>query len=156
MKVPFAAGVALIALAVCGSAAAGGPPDANGDGKVTVSELQAKRADSMMKADTDRDGRISKAEFAVMIQKRTARTGQPPKGDPDKAFQRMDVNGDGFITRAELDQQTAQRFAKLDTAHTGFITVDQLHHPAPAVAKPHQHRPHAAGIVRGVPDAAAD
>lgn len=151
MKLPVGAGVALLSLTLCGSAWAGSKLDANDDGKITVSELQAKRAESMMKADSDHDGRISKAEFGVMVQKRTARTGQPPKGDPDKAFQRMDINGDGFITRAELDQQTAQRFAKLDAGHAGFITVDQLHRPAPAAAKPRRRKANPATEVGGAP-----
>lgn len=40
-------------------------------------------------ADTDQDGRISKAEFMAMH---------------DKRFSMLDTNGDGFIDRAEREQ----------------------------------------------------
>lgn len=44
----------------------------------------------MMKADTDRDGKISYEEFRAAREKRD-----------QKHFKRMDANGDGFIDEAE-------------------------------------------------------
>jgi hypothetical protein len=41
-----------------------------------------------------------------------------------------DLNVDGKITHAEWMQATTRRFAKLDTAHTGKLTLDTLQPPA--------------------------
>ena len=50
----------------------------------------ASKAEHVMKADTDNDGKISREEF---------RTAQEARGD--KRFQRLDANNDGFIDQAE-------------------------------------------------------
>ena len=49
----------------------------------------------MAKMDTDKDGRLSRAEFMAAH-----------KGSDEK-FAAYDVNGDGFITQAEMDAQHA-------------------------------------------------
>ncbi len=48
------------------------------------------KAEHVMKADTDQDGKISRDEF---------RTAQEARGD--KHFQRLDANKDGFIDKSE-------------------------------------------------------
>ena len=107
----------------------------------------------MMEMDSNHDGKISRVEFTAGMQARMAKQGgDGPPGGAGSLFQRDDRDGDGFITRAELDQQTAQRFARLDAGHAGFISVDQLHRPAPAAAKPRRHKPPAAAKA----DSAAD
>ena len=50
----------------------------------------ASKAEHVMKADADNDGKISREEF---------RTAQEARGD--KRFQRLDANNDGFIDKAE-------------------------------------------------------
>ncbi|MDP2124070.1 MAG: EF-hand domain-containing protein, partial [Parvibaculum sp.] len=80
--------------------------DADGDGAVTLAEMQAAakdrpmhgeraggkhdgkdRGDRFARLDTDSDGRISKAEFLAAS---------------DKMFARMDKNSDGKIERDEI------------------------------------------------------
>ena len=96
--------------------------DANGDGRITLAEMQAAREARMLRADADHDGRISKAEFTAAMQGRFGQRGASPEG----LFSKMDLNGDGFITKEEIDQATARRFAAADTARQGYVTVSQL------------------------------
>jgi hypothetical protein len=81
--------------------------DGNGDGLVSVEELRAadlkqaearatERAQRMIAAhDTDGDGQLSAAEMVM-----------PPV--PEGLFDRVDANGDGAITEAEIDAMRAQ------------------------------------------------
>lgn len=82
--------------------------DANGDGMLSLSELEAagherakKRATRMMeKLDANDDGQLTKDEMQA------AR-----RGGPDRMFKRADADGDGAITKAEFDAVMA-KFAK--------------------------------------------
>jgi Ca2+-binding EF-hand superfamily protein len=86
--------------------------------------------------DTDKDGKISKAEFAAQSAERFARMDANGDGKIDatersvaaeggrragRGMDRLDADGDGVITRAEYDARTGQRFARLDTNGDGFI-----------------------------------
>ena len=60
-------------------------------GQVYAQEAPATpKAEHVMKADTDQDGKISRDEF---------RAAQDARGD--KRFQRLDANNDGFIDKSE-------------------------------------------------------
>ena len=137
--------------------------DANKDGVLTADEMHAGRgkfghrfggAPGLMpqdspspmgqgmggrmldRLDTDKDGKISKAEFAAQSAERFARMDTNGDGKIDAAersaaaeggrrggrgMSRMDRDGDGVITRAEYDAQSDQRFARLDANGDGFI-----------------------------------
>jgi Ca2+-binding EF-hand superfamily protein len=68
----------------------------------------------MRAADTDNDGRISRAE---------AQAAQAKAGD---RFEQMDVNKDGYIDRADMQARVAQRrgecFGKADTDRNGQLS----------------------------------
>src|SRR5476649_927878 len=132
MKSAVVAGAALlaftaIATSACAQRDRGPPIDANGDGKITLAEYQASRVTRTMRADTDHDGKISKAEFTAMVQKRMARQGDGGEApDIDAMFDRQDIDGDGFITKDEIEHAAARRFDMMDTAHRGWIAPNQL------------------------------
>lgn len=91
--------------------------DAKADG-VDLATFQVRHRTRLMKADADRDGRISAAEWTAWW---AARPGKGP-ADPAKRFRRLDANGDGFVTAEELDAVFAKRFAQLDADHDGRVT----------------------------------
>jgi hypothetical protein len=60
-----------------GGERAGGPPpmhmDSNGDGAITLDEMQSGLAEHFVQADTDRDGSISREEMDAMHRQMHAR-----------------------------------------------------------------------------------
>ena len=136
---PLTTGVFVAACLACGSAAA---QDAAAS-KATQDTPQASRdaasglptgkrqhkpmvitKDMDMKAghhdmadmDTDKDGRLSRAEFAAAHD-----------GKMDE-FAGHDGNGDGFITQAEMDAHHASMKAAHDATHTMQQGSDKPHH----------------------------
>ena len=85
--------------------------DPNGDGKVTVAEMQQRSEARFGKLDADSDGRVTRAEAdAVREQGRAGRGGMRGKGGD--VFARMDANGDGALTRTEFESAREQRREK--------------------------------------------
>jgi Ca2+-binding EF-hand superfamily protein len=130
-------GIAVVALfAVSLSAAspavnnhADWPSDLNGDGKVTLSELQASCRAVALRADSDGDGRISSGEWgaaAKKLRQKTLDLGlRPWRRTDDDLFIRIDTDRDGFITADEINVATIRRFDRRDLNHDGVITFDE-------------------------------
>lgn len=69
--------------------------DANKDGFLTQEELKnGEMKMKMEEADTDKDGKISKAEAIAYAKSRA-------EDNATKRFQKLDSNGDGFITKED-------------------------------------------------------
>ncbi|MEM7319290.1 MAG: calcium-binding protein, partial [Pseudomonadota bacterium] len=95
----FITGIVVLAAAVAASGAfAQGPGkgqritfeelDANGDGEITMAELEARQAARFAAADTDGDGKLTAAEL-------TARANARVEKRVNKMLERHDANGDG-------------------------------------------------------------
>jgi len=97
------------------------------------------RGGGMMRADTNGDGNISRAEFTAQAEARFARmdkngdgfitademTGRSGRG-PGGGLMSADTDQDGKISRAEFMAQSTDRFAKLDTNGDGQISGDEM------------------------------
>jgi parvulin-like peptidyl-prolyl isomerase len=125
-------GAALLAMTTaCSKSQSQDATGAGGNAKITLAQFQQRRVDQMMKADADGDGKISKGEFLTSIKQRFADRGQDVD-DPDMAarfdqmFARQDKNGDGFITKDEIQNSAAEQFARLDVDHKGYVTRDEI------------------------------
>ena len=64
-----------------------------------------------MRADTDGDGAISRAELTRSL---------------DARFTKMDANGDGQLSKADREARQAARFAKMDTNGDGELTEAEI------------------------------
>ena len=93
--------------------------DLNGDGGITLEEMQAQGAAWFAEADTDGDGALSVAEMTAAAQARAA----------DRAAQmleRLDANGDGLLQQSEMQPRGGagmeRMFSRLDSNEDGTIT----------------------------------
>lgn len=93
--------------------------DADGDGSVTRAEADEYVAGQMTTNDADSSGSLSLAEFegVWLVQMREGMV---------RAFQRMDRDGDGEITQAEIDQPLDRVFARADRNDDGAIEQSEL------------------------------
>ncbi|MEH3108399.1 MAG: EF-hand domain-containing protein [Sphingomonas fennica] len=88
----FAAGFALLAAA---AAPAAPTPDRPAPKPMTRAEVQQKVAERFAKWDTNRDGKVTQAEFDAARQAMRAERGE-------KRFARLDADGNGSVTKAEF------------------------------------------------------
>ena len=129
-----AATLALIA----GSAAAQDRPqppnlDLDHDGKVTLAEFKTletqREARMFARLDTNKDGKITQAEFDA-APRREPQAGQPapPAGGRGGGgfFQMMDKNGDGAVSKAEMEAAGQRRFDMADTNHDGWLSKGEV------------------------------
>jgi Ca2+-binding EF-hand superfamily protein len=105
------------------------PADLNGDGKLSLAEMQASCRQVVMAADTDNDGRISVREWAEAARNQKQRLNDLGlsgwRSSSDDIFVRVDVDRDGFVTAAEVDAASLRRFNLKDVNQDGFITFDE-------------------------------
>ena len=83
----------------------------------SLQQFQQRRERKVMAADTNRDGRVSRAEFMAAMTN--------GKGDPAKRFMHLDRNGDGSVDRPEIDTVASKRFRRLDSDSNGRLTHDE-------------------------------
>lgn len=106
-------------------------PDLDHDGRVTLAEfkkMEAQREARMFaRLDTNKDGKITQAEFDA-APRRESQAGQqaPPAGGRGRFFQMMDKNGDGAISKAEMEAMGQRRFDMADTNHDGWLSKGEL------------------------------
>jgi Ca2+-binding EF-hand superfamily protein len=135
---------AVVALPAYAQFMGNGPMDGEGP------EDRGPRNGILSKIDEDGDGKVSKAEFSAMLNKRHERKGSKGKNankgkDKRDFFADNDLNNDGKITkeeikaahekrkaerRAEREEKAAERleqmFAKQDTNGDGAITKEEI------------------------------
>lgn len=117
--------------------------DKNADGKLQVSELPARMAKRLAKADADGDGVITGAEFTARIE--AARAARVARVDTDhdgkisdaeraaarearmqKQFARLDRNNDGQIEPGEAGARRWERIAPADTDKNGAVSYAEM------------------------------
>jgi Ca2+-binding EF-hand superfamily protein len=126
----------LLAAALAGTMIGGAAVAAQSDGQDTGQN--GGRGGMMMRADTNGDGMISRAEYMAQADARFARMDKNGDGQlsgdelggPGRhgggMMMAADTNHDGVITRAEYDAQAADRFAKLDANGDGQVSPDEM------------------------------
>jgi hypothetical protein len=102
------------------------PADTNKDGKVSLAEYQTSRREFLMRADADRNGQVSRAEwdrYAKTVRMDLELNGVPgaEKVGQGTWWTQLDADKNGMVTAAEIDAMTAARFARYDGDHDGFI-----------------------------------
>jgi Ca2+-binding EF-hand superfamily protein len=95
--------------------------DTNRDGKLTADELPAERRDAILRADADKDGAVSFDEFATGPRQFRARR-------VEVEFKALDADGDGKLTKAEIDAARGKPMLLLiaDADKDGAVTKEEL------------------------------
>lgn len=143
-KMMVAGAAALVALSAgAGIAVAQDRPlrgDTNGDGSVTLAEMQQKLSDRFQKLDTNRDGKVTQAEREA---RRAERAGKRGGGGDDgrrhgrghggghggrggDRFAGIDADHDGTITLAEFTAPAVQRMQRADANRDGKVTREEF------------------------------
>jgi len=93
--------------------------DTNGDGKVTKEEIEAAQADLLARYDADNKGGLKLEEFeGVWLELTRERM-------VDR-FQDLDADGDGTVTKAEIDRKLARMMQVMDRDGDGAISADDF------------------------------
>ena len=117
----------LLTLSAGAALAQGGPGarmDVNGDGKVTLTEFKNARVTMMMRADANKDGKLSKAELETGMAA-MGKGGGAGKGS-GMMFGMMDGNRDGFLTRPEIEKMIERRFQRIDVNGDGALSSSEM------------------------------
>ncbi len=102
--------------------------DGNGDGIITIAEVQKQAQDKFSAADTNGDGQLDASELAAAARERAGRIERlitrkdkngdgllsleemaPRNGGGERLFARADIDGNGEISQAEWDAAPAHR-----------------------------------------------
>ena len=97
--------------------------DANGDGVVTLEELQARGEARFAEMDTNGDGALSAEELTAAADARAA-------DRVTRMIERFDENGDGLLQQAELPERGGDRaermFERVDADEDGAISEEEF------------------------------
>lgn len=95
--------------------------DTNGDGYLDAAELSAARDARFDALDTNNDGVVTREEIAAHRGKMKAEHGKSGKSGKmaEKAFKRMDTDGNGSISQEELEAGMKKRHGKRAEARQG-------------------------------------
>ena len=114
--------------------------DTDGDGRVSRAEAEAagskRSTDWFDKLDMNKDGFVTQDE---MRQAKETRRGEM-KARFDERFKEADVNNDGQLSLDEVQAKMprmADRFTAMDKDNNGMLSREELHHGGPG----HHRRP---------------
>lgn len=110
--------------------------DANKDGKVSKDEFAAMRDGFFAKLDADKDGVVTRAEL-----RQTAKARRDERRG--RRFGRLDGDKDGKVTEADFMNRAKARFAKLDANKDGVLTQEELREARKARGERRWKRRHA-------------
>lgn len=94
--------------------------DADKSGDVTFEEFASAFDNRIGGADANADGVYTAEEIAAEIQRQMAQR------MAERLIQRFDTDGDGKLTKAEVESQQQKMFALLDRNNDGKVVKDEL------------------------------
>ena len=123
MKKTLTAAILIGSAALCATAFAKGPKgdlsrfDKDGDGKISVSELEGRAKEFLGEADADGDGYITADEIEAFHEARRAER---------EARMFPDADNDGYVSRREFEDAARAHFDKLDKNGDGLISKEEM------------------------------
>ncbi len=99
--------------------------DTNGDGSITLEDIEALRAQRFAEIDTDGNGQVSREEF---MNHAAAQAGERAGA----MFDRMDADGDGVLSRDAIEARrgrgpdAGRMIARFDTDGDGAVSQEEF------------------------------
>ena len=106
-----------------------GPPklDQNGDGKVLYAEYRSENVDKTLQTlDSDKNGQVSRAEFDKVAGMARTFGGAKAEAAMSQIWRTTDVNGDGSLSRPELETASKRRFDAADSNRDGALDKTEV------------------------------
>ena len=106
-----------------------GPPklDQNGDGKVLYAEYRTANVDKTLQTlDADKNGQVSRAEFDKFAGMARTFGGARAEAAMSQWWRSTDVNGDGSMSRSELETASKRRFDASDSNRDGALDKTEV------------------------------
>lgn len=119
----------LAALCALPASAQMGPPklDQNGDGRVLYSEYRTANVDRTLETlDADRNGQVSRKEFDKFAGMARTFGGARAAAAMDQWWRTTDSNGDGAMSRSELEASSRRRFDAADSNRDGVLDKTEV------------------------------
>ena len=106
-----------------------GPPklDQNGDGKVLYAEYRTANVDKTLQTlDADKNGQVSRAEFEKFAGMARTFGGARAEAAMSQWWRSTDVNGDGAMSRSEMETSSKRRFDASDSNRDGVLDKTEV------------------------------
>lgn len=94
--------------------------DTDKNGVISQAEFTAARVAHFDNTDANKDGLISKEEMTDQIERRRARR------HVERTFYHVDTDGDGALSKAETEAAAEKHFARLDRDDSGSIDKSEM------------------------------
>ncbi|MDX1454766.1 MAG: EF-hand domain-containing protein [Gammaproteobacteria bacterium] len=102
--------------------------DANKDGEISKTEVDAVQARRFAAIDTDGNGEVSREDILAQARERAEERLQRMA---DMQIDRLDENGDGVVSQEEFNARSDQGFARRDANNDGVLTRGELRPDGP-------------------------
>jgi hypothetical protein len=101
--------------------------DTNGDGQITMAELDAQKAARFADADTNGDGALSREE---LLARAADHADTRASRMVERMISRLDTNEDGILQEDEMsargEDRIARRFERVDADDDGAISAEEF------------------------------
>lgn len=100
--------------------------DTNGDGVITLDEIQARETEQFANVDANGDGRVEAAEMLAFQEARREEARlERENRRAARMIEHLDADGDGALSAEEFTSRPRQMFARLDTNSDGQISAEE-------------------------------
>ena len=128
-RTAFVAVLGLASLCALPASAQMGPPklDQNGDGRVLYTEYRSANVERTLDTlDADKNGQISRKEFDKAAGMARTFGGARAAAAMDQWWRATDANGDGVMSKSELEANSRRRFDAADADRNGALDKTEV------------------------------
>ncbi|WP_296511917.1 hypothetical protein [Phenylobacterium sp.] len=128
-RTAFVAVLGLASLCALPVSAQMGPPklDQNGDGRVLFAEYRSANVERTLDTlDADKNGQISRKEFDKAVGMARTFGGARAAAAMDQWWRATDANGDGVMSKSEMEANSRRRFDAADADRNGALDKTEV------------------------------